>query len=104
MALLTITGENFESEVLKSEVPVLVDVWASWCGPCRMLSPIIDEIAEEDPDFKVGKLNADEEDDLTAQFGIRSIPTLLVFKGGEIVKRSVGVISKQEILDLVHNA
>ena len=78
MAVLTITKDNFENEVLKSDVPVLVDFWASWCGPCRMMSPIVDQIAEEVTDCKVGKINVDEEPDLAQQFGIMSIPTLLV--------------------------
>ena len=77
MAVITITKENFETEVLKSAQPVLLDFWAAWCGPCRMLSPIVDEVAEERTDVKVGKVNVDEQPDLAAEFGVMSIPTLL---------------------------
>lgn len=101
MAELNITLENFESEVLKSDVPVLVDIWASWCGPCKMLLPIIDEVAAEAVGFKVGKINADEQPELVNQFKVRTIPTLLVFKNGEVVNKSVGVIPKEEILKLI---
>ena len=79
MAVITITKENFEAEVLKSAQPVLLDFWAAWCGPCRMLSPIVDEVAEERTDVKVGKVNVDEQPDLAAEFGVMSIPTLLLF-------------------------
>ena len=79
MAVVTITTENFAQEVLHSDKPVLLDFWASWCGPCRMLSPIVDEVAEERSDIKVGKVNVDEQPDLAAQFGVMSIPTLLIF-------------------------
>ena len=78
MAVITITKENFETEVLKSAQPVLLDFWAAWCGPCRMLSPIVDEVAEERTDVKVGKVNVDEQPDLAAEFGVMSIPTLLL--------------------------
>ena len=101
MSVLKITSENFEQEVLQSEKPVLIDFWAGWCGPCRMLSPIIDEIAEERADIKVGKINVDEEGDLALQFRVMSIPTLVVIKNGEVVNRSLGVISKEEVLDLM---
>ena len=101
MAAITITKDNFEQEVLKSDVPVLVDFWASWCGPCRMLSPIIEEIADQAEGFKVGKVNVDEEDEIAMQFGIMSIPTLLVFKDGEVANKSVGVASKEQILVLL---
>ena len=83
MAVVTITTENFAQEVLHSDKPVLLDFWASWCGPCRMLSPIVDEVAEERTDVKVGKVNVDEQPDLAAQFGVMSIPTLLVFEQGQ---------------------
>ena len=97
MAAIVITKENFDSEVLKAEGTVLVDFWATWCGPCRMLSPIVDEVASERPDVKVGKINVDEQPELAQQFGIMSIPTLLVFKNGEKVNMSIGVQSKSDI-------
>ena len=90
MAVITITKENFEAEVLKSAQPVLLDFWAAWCGPCRMLSPIVDEVAEERTDVKVGKLNVDEQPDLAAEFGVMSIPTLLLFENGKLVRQAVG--------------
>lgn len=101
MAVLHVTKENFEQEVLKSDKPVLVDFWASWCMPCKMLAPILDEVAEETEEFKVCKVNVDEEGDLAMQFRIMSIPTLVVMKQGEEVKRSLGVISKEEVMDLM---
>lgn len=97
MAAIVITKENFDSEVLKAEGTVLVDFWATWCGPCRMLSPIVDEVASERPDVKVGKINVDEQPELAQQFGIMSIPTLLVFKNGEKVQESVGLIPKDKV-------
>ena len=97
MAAILITKENFDSEVLKAEGTVLVDFWATWCGPCRMLSPIVDEVASEHPDVKVGKINVDEQPELAQQFGIMSIPTLLVFKNGEKVQESVGLIPKEKV-------
>ena len=90
MAEITITAANFEAEVLKSDKPVLVDFWASWCGPCRMLAPSVAKIAEEHPEVKVGKVNIDEEQALAMRFGITSIPTLLLFKGGEVVNSTLG--------------
>ena len=85
MAVITLTKENFASEALQSSVPVLVDFWAPWCGPCRMVSPIVDQIAEEsDGSFKVGKVNVDEQPELASQFGVMSIPTLLVFRDGKL--------------------
>ena len=92
-----ITKNNFEAEVLKAEGTVLLDFWASWCGPCRMLSPLVDEVGEEHADVKIGKINIDEETELAQQFNIMSIPTLMVFKKGEKVKESVGLIPKEEI-------
>ena len=97
MAAIVITKENFDSEVLKAEGTVLVDFWATWCGPCRMLSPIVDEVESEHPDVKVGKINVDEQPELAQQFGIMSIPTLLVFKNGEKVQESVGLIPKEKV-------
>lgn len=101
MAVTTITKDNFDKEVLQAGVPVLVDFWASWCGPCRMLSPIVDEIAEQYTGLKVGKVNVDEQEELAIKFGIMSIPTLIVFKGGEVVAQSVGVKSKEAILEML---
>ncbi len=97
---VAITKDNFETEVLKSEKPVLIDFWASWCGPCRMLSPVVDEVAEEHPELKVGKINVDDESELAMQFGVMSIPTLIYFEGGEAIEKSVGVIPKENILAL----
>lgn len=103
MSVLTINNQNFEEEVVKSEKIVLLDFWASWCGPCKMLSPIVDEVAEEIGDtVKVGKINVDEESDLASNYQIMSIPTLVVIKDGKEVKRSVGVISKDEVKKLVN--
>ena len=102
MAEIKLTKSNFEKEVLKSDKPVLVDFWATWCGPCRMLSPIIEEIADEyNGEFKVGKVNVDEENELAAEFRVASIPTLVVFKGGQVVKSTVGYQSKDKILELL---
>ena len=101
MSVITLTKENFEQEVLRSDKPVLVDFWASWCGPCRMVSPIVDEIAEERSDIKVGKGNVDEQQMLAAQFSVMSIPTLLVFKNGQVVNQAVGARPKQQILALL---
>lgn len=101
MAVVTITKENFENEVLKSDKPVLLDFWATWCGPCRMVSPIVDEIANERDDIKVGKINVDEQGELSMQFRIVSIPTLIVMKNGEVANKSVGAMPKEEILNLL---
>ena len=101
MSILHITKENFEQEVLKSDKPVLLDFWASWCGPCRMLAPILDELAAENPDIKVGKINTDEQPELAVQFNVMSIPALFVMKDGEITNRSVGVQPKENLLAMV---
>ena len=101
MSVQTITKENFDEAVLKSEKPVLVDFWAEWCGPCRMVSPIVDEIAEERGDIVVGKVNVDEQGELAMRFGVMSIPTLLVFKGGELVQQAVGARPKDALLALL---
>ena len=101
--VVTLTESNFEKEVLQSEKPVLVDFWAAWCGPCRMLSPLVDEIAEENPQIKVGKVNVDEQTGLAAKFGIMSIPTLLFFKDGQLAEKTVGLVSKQEIETILNN-
>jgi thioredoxin 1 len=101
MSVQTITNENFDDVVLKSGKPVLVDFWAEWCGPCRMVSPIVDEIAEERSDIVVGKVNVDEQGELAMRFGVMSIPTLLVFKGGELVQKAVGARPKDALLALL---
>ena len=101
MEPITITTENFDAEVLHSEKPVLLDFWASWCGPCRMLSPIVDEVAEERTDVKVGKVNVDEQPELAGEFGVMSIPTLLVFEQGKLVRQAVGARPKAGVLELL---
>ncbi|MDD6967402.1 MAG: thioredoxin [Firmicutes bacterium] len=101
MSVLTITKNNFQEEVIRSEKPVLLDFWASWCGPCRMVSPIVDEIAAERGDIKVGKINVDEQPELAAQFGVMSIPTLVVMKEGKIVNQEVGARPKNAILSML---
>ena len=101
MSVVTITKDNFNSEVLQSDKPVLLDFWATWCGPCRMLSPIVDQVADERTDVKVGKVNVDEQPELAAQFGVMSIPTLLVFKNGKLVNQSVGSRPKAGVLALL---
>ncbi|RHM53165.1 thioredoxin [Mitsuokella sp. AF33-22] len=101
MSAIVITKENFEAEVLKASGTVLVDFWATWCGPCRMLSPIVDQVADEHPDVKVGKINVDEQPELAQQFDIMSIPTLLVFRNGQKVNESVGLIPKEKVESLL---
>ena len=101
MSVVHITNANFEEEVLRSDKPVLVDFWASWCGPCRMVGPIIEEIAAERSDIKVCKVNVDEEQNLAARFQIMSIPTLMVFKNGQITNQALGAMPKNQILALL---
>ncbi len=101
MAVIELTKDNFEAEVLKSDKTVLVDFWASWCGPCRMLSPVVDEIAEERTDIKVGKVNVDDEEELAMRYGIMSIPTLIVFQNGEVKTQTMGVQPKDTILNML---
>lgn len=101
MAELNITKENFEAEVLKSDKPVLVDFWATWCGPCQMLGPVVAELAEEHPEYKICKVNVDEQMELANQFGVMSIPFVAIFKNGELVKSSVGFQSKENLLDML---
>lgn len=100
MAVIKITKENFEKEVKNSDKPVLLDFYATWCGPCRMVSPIVDEISEEESDKKIGKIDVDEEPELAQTFGISSIPTLVVVKDGKISNVSIGAISKADILKM----
>lgn len=100
MSVLVINKENFENEIIRSDKPVLLDFWASWCGPCRMVSPIVDEIAEEHPEYKVGKVNVDEQPELAAAFQVMSIPSLFILKDGKVVNQSTGAKPKQQILDM----
>lgn len=101
MSAIKINKNNFNEEVLRSDKPVLLDFWASWCGPCRMVGPILDEIAEEREDIKVCKINVDEEPELASEYGIMSIPSLMVMRNGEIVNRSVGAKPKAQILAML---
>lgn len=101
MEILKVTSENFESEVLQSDKPVLIDFYADWCGPCKMLSPIVDEVAEENTDIKVVKINVDNAQDLAMKYQVMSIPTLVVIKDGREVNRSVGLIDKSEVVSLI---
>ena len=101
MSAIHITKENFESEVLRSDKPVLLDFWAPWCAPCRMVLPVVEEIAAERNDIKVGKINIDEQPDLAKQFRIMSIPTLLVMHQGEVVAKTMGAQPKEQLLELL---
>lgn len=102
MAALHLTTENFEKEVLQAAEPVLVDFWAPWCGPCQMLLPVIEELADEVKDAKICKINVDEQQALAERYSVMTIPTLMVFRNGELKEKSVGVIPKDKILKLIH--
>lgn len=104
MGVTTLTETNFEAEVIKSDRPVLIDFWASWCGPCRTLSPLVDELAEEHGEIKFCKVNVDDEEVLAKNFGIMSIPTLVVYKDGKLKARQTGAVPKEAILELIANA
>lgn len=101
MDVLHVTQENFEEEVINSEVPVIVDFWAPWCGPCKMLGPVVEEIAAEADGFKVAKVNVDDESLITGRYGIQSIPTIIVFENGEEKNRSIGMATKEQVLKLL---
>ncbi len=99
MSVITLTRENFKEEVLGSSKPILVDFWASWCGPCRMVSPIVDEIGEEFSEIAVGKVNVDEQPELAHDFGVENIPTLMLFKDGKLMDKHIGAMGKSDLLD-----
>lgn len=102
MSTITITKDNFQKEVVESTKPVLLDFWASWCGPCRMISPLIDEVAEEMSEVKVGKVNIDDQSELASAFNVMSIPTLIVMKDGEVLNKEIGAISKRQIISMLY--
>lgn len=102
MAVVEITKDNFEHTVLKADKPVLVDFWAEWCGPCQMTGPIVDEVAEERNDIIIGKLNVDTQPEIALRYNVMSIPTLILFENGEEAQKSIGLISKEELLELIN--
>jgi len=104
MALVHITKDNFNKEVMESDKVVLLDFWATWCGPCQMIAPILEEVAEECPDATIGKIDVDEEQELAMSFGIESIPTLIVIKNGKAVAKAVGLRAKNQIVEMIDNA
>ena len=102
MAEVTVTKDNFKAEVLESDIPVLVDFWASWCGPCKMLAPILEEVGrEKEGSLKIAKINVDDEPELTNQFGINSIPSVFLFKNGQVANRAVGLMPKAKVLEFI---
>lgn len=102
MAVVEITKDNFEHTVLKADKPVLIDFWAEWCGPCQMMGPIVDEVAEERNDIIIGKLNVDTQPEIALRYNVMSIPTLILFENGEEAQKSIGLISKEELLELIN--
>ena len=101
MSVISINKNNYEKEVLNSDKKVLLDFYADWCGPCRMVAPIVDEIAQEHPEYKIGKVNVDEQPELASSFGVMSIPSIFVLEGGKVVKKALGARSKTELLEML---